>query len=212
MKRYRGLFLIMMLCATLSACGKKESSSPGAEIGDDIEASLKKFESRKRYSSFTADILRSIPDDRLEIAIIDYIADVKLKGNYGEEYRIIKGMNKGFRYIYITWNLEEEVENGGFIQYFYNSSGIFAGDLIEALHNIKAYKTEKIAGEAIALYNKERPLHDRIKKESSMKSFMSSYGESELEELDELFYNSGENLSQLRIRYIRDNSDQFITE
>ncbi len=210
MKVYRGMILITILCALMVSCGKKEKQSDEL-IGDEIEASLKDFENRKRYSSITTDILKNIPDDKLEMAVIDYITDVKLKGDFKDEYRIIQNLGKGFRYIYITWSLDGEVNNGGFIQYFYNSSGLFAGDLAEALHNIKALKTEKIALEAIAVYNKERAIHEKVKQDGSMESFMSSYGESELGRLDELFYKSGEDLSSLRIKYIRENPDQFIT-
>ena len=212
MKINRSLIIISILCALFFSCGKKDKQQSDDQFGDELEASLKDFENRKRYSSFTADILKSIPDDRLEMAIIDYITDIRLKENYKEEYRIIKSLSKGMQYTYITWSLEGEVNNGGFIQYFYNSSGMFAGDLIEALHNIKAFKTEKIASEAITLYNKERALHDKVKKDGSMESFMSSYGESELGRLDKLFYKSGEDLSRLRITYIRSNPEQFLTE
>ena len=136
---------------------------------------------------------------------------MKLNGRERDEYSIIKGMSPGFRYIYITWALDGEVNNGGFIQYFYNTSGMYAADLTDALHNIRAYKTEKIAAAAIAVYNKERALHEKVKKEGSMESFMSSYGESELGKLDELFYKTGEDLGLLRVRYIRENTGQFVT-
>lgn len=212
MKIKRSLIIILILCSLLISCGKKDKQQSNEQYGDEIEASLKDFENRKRYSSFTADMLKNIPDDRLEMAIIDYITDIRLKGDYKQEYHIIKSLSKGMQYIYITWSLDGEVNNGGFIQYFYNSSGIFAGDLIEALHNLKAFKTEKIASEAIDVYNKEKALHDRIKKDGSMESFMSSYGESELGRLDELFYKSGEDLSRLRIKYIRENPELFVTK
>jgi hypothetical protein len=189
MKIYRSLIIVILLCALTASCGKKDKQQPDDQIGDEIEASLKDFENRTKYSSFTAETLKSIPDDKLEMAIVDYITDVKLKGYDKEEYRIIKSLSKGMQHFYVTWSLDSEVNNGGFIQYFYNSSGMFARDLIEALHNIKAYKTEKIAADAIDVYNKERALHDRIKKDDSLESFMSSYGESELGRLDELFIN-----------------------
>jgi hypothetical protein len=194
------------------SCGKKEKQQSYEQIGDEIEASLKDFENRKKYSSFNADTLKSISDDKLEMAIIDYITDIKLKGDYKKEYPVIKSLSKGMQYIYITWSLDGEVNNGGFIQYFYNSSGMFAGDLIEALHEIKAFKTEKIAMEAITVYNKEKARHEKVKKDGTIESFISSYGESELGRLDELFYKSGEDLGGLRIKYIRENSDQFITK
>lgn len=212
MKIVRLLFIITALTAALSSCKNKDNTQSTGEISDELESSVEQFENRKKYSSFTAEILKSIPDANLETAVIDYIIDVKLKGRERDEYSIIKGMSPAFRYIYITWALDGEVNNGGFIQYFYNTSGMYAADLTDALRNIRAYKTEKIAADAIALYNKERALHEKVRKEGSMESFMSSYGESELGKLDELFYKTGEDLSKLRIRYIRSNPDQFVTK
>ncbi len=211
MKTMRVILIAVILCSVMISCGSKDRPAAGNDIGNELEASLKDFENRKKYSSFSADILKSIPDDKLEMAIIDYITGCKLKNKENDEPRIIKEMNPGFRYIYITWVLDGEVNNGGFIQFFYNTSGAYNDELAADLHAIGAFKTEKIAVEAISLYNKERALHTKVKKDGSMKSFMSSYGESGLGRLDDLFYKSGEDLGSLRIKYIRENTEQFIT-
>jgi len=208
----RALIALLIISVSITSCRKTENKTDDAGIDEQIETSLKDFENRKRYTSFTAEILKKIPDDMLETAVLDYIADVKIKNHYDREYYIIKSMSRGFQNIYITWNLENEVNNGGFIQYFYNTSGKFNGEVVESLHNIGGYKTEKIVIDALAVYNKEIAIHNKAKQNGSMESFMNSYSESELDRLDDLFYKSGEDLSKLRIRYIRENTDQFITK
>lgn len=211
MKIMRVVFIAVILCSIMISCGKKERPAAGNDISNELEAGLKDFENRKKYSSFTPEILKSIPDEKLEMAVIDYIIDIWLKGCGEEESAAVKKLSPGFRNIYITWALDGEVNNGGFIQFFYNTSGAYNDELASALHDIGAFKTEKIAIEAISVYNKERALHQKVKKDGTMKSFMSSYGESGLGRLDDLFYNSGEDLGNLRIKYIRENTEQFIT-
>lgn len=211
-KQVKILLTALVIISVATSCRKAENKTDGGGIDEQIEKSLNDFENRKRYSSFSAETLNQIPDDMLETAILDYIADVKIKNNCDMEYGIVMGMSRGFRDIYITWVLESEVNNGGFIQFFYNTSGRFNGEIAGALNDIKAYKTEKIAIDALALYNKDRTIHKNAKRARSMESFMDSYSRSELDRLDDLFYNSREDLSKLRIRYIRENSGQFITK
>jgi len=212
MKKYQVMITFLVISFFILSCGKNESSKHPVDPDDEIETSLKEFENRKKYTSFTAEILRNIPDDKIEIAVIDYITDRKIAGNFEEENRIVKSLGRGFRNIYITSEFESEVNNGGFIQYFYNTSGEFNSILPAALHDIGAYSTEKITRDAIALYAKERKLHEGVKREGTMESFMNSYGESGLEKSDELFFKSGEDLSGLRIQFIRKHPELFIAE
>ncbi|MEM7331309.1 MAG: DMP19 family protein [Chloroflexota bacterium] len=47
--------------------------------------------------------------------------------------------------------LEAQINNGGFDQYFFNSSGLFVQETVEALELIGAAKTKKLLADAIAL-------------------------------------------------------------
>jgi Domain of unknown function (DUF4375) len=49
------------------------------------------------------------------------------------------------------WSIESEINNGGFKQYFCNSSAETAGSLVDALTEIKAPDTAKICARAIAI-------------------------------------------------------------
>ncbi|UWY29966.1 DMP19 family protein [Flavobacterium sp. TR2] len=61
--------------------------------------------------------------------------------------------------------LEAEVNNGGFNQYFFNSSGQNCFETLKALKKNKKFKTAKILESAINLINpKKLPSEDLIKK------------------------------------------------
>src|SRR5229473_4498562 len=63
----------------------------------------------------SASIIQTTPDDKLEQLIVDAV--INRIGKDDEHKReIIVSMPKGFRFIYATWLLEAEVNNGGFNQ------------------------------------------------------------------------------------------------
>ena len=66
--------------------------------------------------------------------------------NYGDEMDNLTESQKQF---YLNQNLEREVNNGGFNQYFWNSSGDFAHETIASLNLIGASHTAKILQQAI---------------------------------------------------------------
>ncbi len=92
----------------------------------DFSKMMESFNNRKRYNGFTLSDLEKIPNDNIEQAIIDYIHDYVIQDDYENEYEKVKALSNGMQYVYTTWWLEAEVNNGGFNQYFYNSSGQFA--------------------------------------------------------------------------------------
>src|SRR5689334_12710121 len=89
----------------------------------DLDALIKRFQSRPRYLVLDEDIIASIPDRELEQAIVDHVLDVKVRGNFEHAVDVISGLSAGFRMVYATCVLEGEVNNGGFNQFFWNSSG-----------------------------------------------------------------------------------------
>ena len=69
------------------------------------------------------------------IEMDQYIAE---KCEYGDNMGIL---NEEQRVFYITQALEMEVNNGGFSQFFFNSDGVFANELVSAFERINATKT-----------------------------------------------------------------------
>ena len=66
-----------------------------------------------------------------------------------DDFRNLNNCEKTFIYVDV---LEHNVINGGFIQFFFNSSGQFSHEVFHAYLEIKAKKTVDILTEAIHLF------------------------------------------------------------
>ena len=73
-----------------------------------IRRSLEEFDNRTIYASLDPDVLASIPDDKLEQAIVDYVM-AKVGDDSDNMREIIDGQPDAFRGFFATWMLEAEV-------------------------------------------------------------------------------------------------------
>ena len=159
----------------------------------------------------TREILEAIPDDELEEAIVHYVIEKKIKDDDEHEDEIVRSLPKGLQYIYATWLLEAEIDNGGFNQYFYNSWSEYQKEALEGFERMGAKEYARLLSEAIAIHDKEKGMHDKVKEEGTIEALFDSYSETELTKLDQKFYSCTEDLSGLRIDYIRRNPEDFIS-
>ncbi len=95
----------------------------------------------------------------------------------------------------LVWELEAEVNNGGFHQFFFNSAGDRTADTIRALKVIGAVRTAEIVGEAAAMFPGGMPSADRYKRQNQLEQ-VSPNGD-EFDSLDERFYRYEEDLESL---------------
>lgn len=171
---------------------------------------------RPIYSVLTIEILNSINDDNLEQTIIDNIYAKLDSGNsYEKDYQIIKSLSKGRQAVFATWGLEAEVNNGGFNQYFYNiaSSGQYAEEAREGFKLIGANKYSELTQRAIDTVMKNAKSLSKFR-DGTLENFSKSYKNNPLNNLDTEFYalDKIENISKLRIRYIKEHKAEFIDE
>ena len=154
--------------------------------------------------------IRNMADGDLELSIIDNI-DELLGDDYENEYQNFLKLTKGQQAIYSTWILEGEVNNGGFNQFYFNSSGQYAAKSVEGLQEIGALKYMKLVKEANRIYVANR---DKLEKfdDGTLEGFSESYKNNPLNPLDNQFYelDKVESLSELRIDYIRKHVEEFI--
>ena len=106
------------------------------------------------------------------------------KTRYGED---LTALSAAERIFYITQTLEAEVNNGGFSQFFYNSSGEFSGELVSAFTAIGAPATAALCGKAVAAFGCDIPV-DRAAREEMLDELENEEIESILEECDNAFY------------------------
>jgi hypothetical protein len=146
-----------------------------------------------------------------------YCMKLRKSDNWGSESVI--NMPNVIKYFYLIETLEKEVNNGGFSQFFINSSGIFSFETNEALKEVGAVRTSQILEEAIKLIkesNKSNEEFRRIINSKNLHEFITTseiYNDDELtsklSELDSIFYKYEESPTYLAIKYFSENKESF---
>jgi hypothetical protein len=201
----RPYFWIVVAFAVVACGGGPEET---AVTDDSIKKLLDEFQNRQIHRHLDPSILATIPNDKVELAIIDYV-DAKLDGRYENAAEVLSTLPAGVRAMYVTWGVEAEVNNGGFNQYYWNSAGQFANDAVAAFEFFSAHEHAQLMQEANAIRAEEEAEIDKFKEEATIEAFSESYKVSKLGPLDDRFYKLDENLSALRIAKIRSEPDLF---
>jgi hypothetical protein len=155
--------------------------------------------------------LDETPDDQLEYFI--YCAQLDaMNDHYDWAYEIVSEWTPGMQMLYTTWVLEGDVNNGGFNQYFWNTEGKFVDMALAGYARVGASAHVDIVQRAIAVYKEEAEMMQDFKDESTVDAFCESYEHTKLNDLDTEFFALDEDVSGLRVRYIRQHLDEFATE
>lgn len=104
--------------------------------------------------------------------------------------------------------LEGEVNNGGFDQYFFNSSGEFAHETLNALESINAPKMAELLNQAINIFPNLPIPKDTETRRELMEDLPENISD-KWDNLDDNFYEYPENLAGLVIEYVKKNKSQF---
>ncbi len=137
--------------------------------------------------------------DNINASIIEldnFIGDVC---NYGDEMDKLTEPQKLF---YLNQNLEREVNNGGFNQYFVNSIGDFAQETIWSLKGIGADKTAAILQKAIDQFPGKTVPKDRDERIKIIEQIEEAANEV-WQELDQMFFKYEDDLNKLNIEYVK---------
>lgn len=127
------------------------------------------------------------------------------KTQYGDDMSVLSEPERIF---YITQTLEMEVNNGGFSQFFYNSSGNFSNELVSAFTAIGADATAAICQKAVAAFDRDIPV-DRDEREEMLDELESEEIDEILEECDGAFYDYEDNLNELNYNFVMKNKESF---
>ena len=127
------------------------------------------------------------------------------KTQYGEDMSVL---SEAERIFYVTQTLEMEVNNGGFSQFFYNSSGNFSNELIGAFSAIGANATADICRKAIAAFGRDIPV-DRNERQEMLFELESDEIDEILQECDDAFYAYEDDLEKLNYCFVMKNRANF---
>jgi hypothetical protein len=108
----------------------------------------------------------------------------------------------------LVWELEGEVNSGGFQQYFHNSSGSFAPYVVDALRRLGAMKTAELAERAIGAVGSSVPWSDDEARQAKIAALPAAI-EDELEALDNAFFARPDNLTTLLYKYVSDHRHEI---
>ncbi|SEG62233.1 protein of unknown function [Bryocella elongata] len=109
----------------------------------------------------------------------------------------------------LLWELEAEVNNGGFWQYFYNLSGEHAPEAPDALRAIGANRCASLVDRAltaVAILPEDYAIEDRRRE---IVNGLTSEVRDSLNELDTEFYTYPDNLSALLTDFIQAHRYEF---
>lgn len=107
-----------------------------------------------------------------------------------------------------VWELEAEVNNGGFDQYFFNVAGDNAHAVLAALDAIDAMRAREIAADAIAVFGPAGPPRDRDERQEILARFTEVQTE-RLDELGQAFLRYPDDLTSLLYAYVQQHESDF---
>ena len=130
-----------------------------------------------------------------DVELISRLYDYIQKKSYN--FLKLENLNEVEKNIMILSDLDADVNNGGFDQYFFNSRGEYNNSLIKALTAVNAPETAKICAKALDIISRGL-LKDQ---ESDLLN----------KECDEPYYEKSENLFSLIAEYARKNKDSLLS-
>lgn len=208
--------IIMGLISTMSSffsCSGQPNKDDGKlseEVKEQLAKSIEDFKDRPIYKKLTREIIDKTSDQNLLQVVLDNLSE-KCAADYKKEYATVMSWNKARQAIYLIWLLEAEVNNGGYNQFYVNSSGQFYKYLPDLLKLVGANKFADLTKRANDIYEKANEQITQHQ-DGTIEGFSKSYDDNPLNKCDDEFYNlySSENLQQIQIDYIRKHKLEFI--
>jgi len=208
--------LIMGIVSTLlnlfgcSGQTKKNDGKQPNNINEQISKSIEDFKNRPIQNKITEQIIDTTSDGNLLQVVFDNLSERQPK-DYEKEYETVMSWNKSRQAIYMIWVLEAEVNNGGYNQFYFNSSGQFYKHLPDALKFVGARKFADLTLRANSIFEKENPKITQHQ-DGTLEGFSKSYEDNPLNKFDDEFYKlyKTENLHDIQVEFIKKHKTEFI--
>lgn len=200
MRRQCGWIVVLLLFVGV---GCEKSDTSGRRSSDESAKPRARAWVKREF-------LEKASDEQLEPVLLGCLRNA-IGGDYEHEVEIVRSWTPGKRMLYTTSNLESEVNNGGFAQYFENTQGKFSQMALEGLQVIGADRHAALMGRAIRIYEEEARQHSQQPTSDDPEAIEGGEKDSALNRLDDQFFDLTEDLSALRIKFIRGHLDEFAT-
>lgn len=151
------------------------------------------------------DIDKVLKLERRDKIVTEIDTYLNKKCEYGEKVNLL---NNSQKILWIIENLEREINNGGFNQFYWNSSGNYANETIDALILIEAYKTAEIVKKANSEFKNGSVPKDRAERQNELE-LIEENAEENWNNLDSEFYEYNDDLTELLIAFVINNKSDF---
>lgn len=151
------------------------------------------------------DINKILSMEDTNSAIIELDTHISELCEYGDD---LEKLSTPQRFFFFNQNLEREINNGGFNQYFFNTAGNFALETLASLHAIKARKTATILQAAIDQFPEGKVPSDREDRQDILENIEGTANPI-WEGLNQKFYAYEDDLNQLNLDYVKSNIQDF---
>jgi len=149
--------------------------------------------------------LSNIPDADLEAVAMAWVWG-KFNKDWSDQYEIVSSLPKPCQNFYSCRTVSDEINNGGFVQLFFNATGQFAEMSIEGFSAVGSHKLSDVMKQAVELYNRNKQVLESYN-DGALKSFLASYDEAIFDELDNAFYNECDDVDY--VSYIKTHIKSF---
>ena len=173
-------------------------------MSNDIGALAENFHETERSALDVKEIFTVTDPIQFSGKITEYLYE---KTSYGED---LSPLNEWELTVYLVEELQSEVMNGGFDQYFFNSSGDHWEEAVTACETIGAVQTAELLQKATQAYGCELP-KNREEREEAIESHAKDGYEEELDALDSVFYAYEENVDALIFDYCQQHQKMFFS-
>ena len=83
--------------------------------------------------------------------------------SWSKWYKTVQGLTDPEKMVYVIVKLNQTLTNGGFVEFYETSFGIFAPEIIHALNEINAVATAEIVANSLPVVNPKGLLDDAYK-------------------------------------------------
>ena len=119
------------------------------------------------------------------------------------------GLTDAEKVFFCVWVLTGQVDNGGFDQFFFNSSGNYSTEAVDAFEKIGASKTAGIVYRANSVFKNGRPSKNWTARQDELDALPES-AEERLRRLDDEFYKCDEDIDKLLYEFVVKQRSEFL--
>jgi hypothetical protein len=178
-----------------------------------MKAIIARVQSRRRYAQLDREVIAGIADADLVLAIEDLLLAHVLVGGAAAAWHAFEKLAPGPRALFATEQLDQQVCNGGFAQFFWNASGRYAPSAVEGLALLGAPRRQAIVQQAMdAFVAGGGPAQRAVGRDDAFTGFGRFRDGLDFSGLDTSYYGlrAVEPLRERQVAYVRAHVDEFI--